>query len=265
LLATGNRREPYVSPSKFRSRTEHSDSNSERRTPKGFFMTNNKDNHSILPYWDQNLELNVPCWLPYGKDYSPVASNKLYNPLLGMLSSLALGLNSEFLYLHGMQCGNVGTMSRQNIVDPSNNGIVDFGFSMVFAWSAKIEEAILPFLVEFPGLKAGITICSIWSRDVLIDETKVVLLVNENPFFDEKRFISALAKGFALKLDANAQPYAFFAEKFGYRRFSISYETEEVVQMGITQLLFDMELDATREILGPAPELKIPPFMNIGE
>jgi len=228
-------------------------------------MINNKDNHSILPYWDQELELSVPCWLPYGKDYSPVASNGLYNPMLGMLSSLALGLNSEFLYLHGMQCGNVGTMSRQNIVDPTNNGIVDFGFSMVFSWSSKIEEAILPYLVQFQGLKAGITICSVWNMDLLLAESKVILLVNENPFFDENRFIAALVKGFALKLDANSQQNAFFAEKFGYRRFAISYETEDVTQMGITQLLFDMELEATREIVGPVPELKIPPFMNISD
>lgn len=226
-------------------------------------MINSKDNHSILPYWDQELELSVPDWLPYAKDYSPVASNELYNPLLGMLSALALGLNSEFLYLHGMQCGSVGTMSRQNIVSSTNNGVVDFGFSMVFAWSSKMEEAILPYLIEFQGLKAGITICSIWSKDLLVAESKVILLVNENPFFDENRFIAALTKGFALRLDVNSQQNAFFAEKFGYRRFSISYETEEVTQMKITQLLFDMELEATREILGPAPELKIPPFINV--
>lgn len=228
-------------------------------------MTDIKDKYSILPYWDQELDLTVASWMPYDKDFSPVACNALYNAQLGMLSSMALCLNSEFLYLHGLQCGNVGTMSRQNIVDPLNNRIVDFGFSMVFSWSQAMEQAIIPFLAAFSGLRAGITICSIWRSDVLVDETKVILIVSENPFFDEKQFLSALVKGFARKLDVKALHSAYFAEKFGYRRFSISYETEEVTQMKITQLLFDMELDATREILGPTPELKIPPFMNISD
>lgn len=26
---------------------------------------------SILPYWDQNIDLDIVPWLPYGMDYSP--------------------------------------------------------------------------------------------------------------------------------------------------------------------------------------------------
>ena len=218
---------------------------------------------SILPYWDQNLDLNVPYWLPYGKDFSPVASNGLYDPLLGRLSSLALGLSSEFLYMHGLRCGNVGTMSRQNIIDPANNRLVEFGFSMVFSWSKELENAILPVMSHVQGLKAGITLCSIYNGDLLQDELKVVMLVNENPFFDEEKFLTALVKVFALKVEAKAAPYAFFAEKFGYRRCAISYETEKLTQLKITQLLFDMELEATREIIGPTPEVKLPQFMTL--
>ena len=228
-------------------------------------MTEKKElTQSILPYWDEDLDLTVPCWLPYGKDFSPVASNALYNPALAMLSSLSLGLSSEFLYMHGMQIGSVGTMSRQNIVAPSNNSLVEFGFSAVFTWSEELERALLPLLAKIAGLRAGITMCSIWCGDVLQDENKVVLLVNDNPFFDENRFIAALTRSFALHLKAESAPCAFFAEKFGYRRFSISYETDRMTQMGITQLLYDMEFDATREILGPAPEMKLPEFMTIG-
>ena len=46
--------------------------------------------------------------------------------------------------------------------------------------------------------------------------------------------------------------------KHGYRRFSISYETDNLTQMRITQALFDLELDETRELIGPAPEMKLP-------
>ena len=218
--------------------------------------------NSILPYWDEDLDLSVPCWMPYAKDFSPVESNGLYNPVLGMLSALAIGLSSEFLYLHGMQSGNLGTMSRQNIIDPAGNSVVELGFSAVFTWSEQMETAVLSLLSGFPGLKAGIAMCSIWCGDVLQDEIKVILLVNENPFFDERHFIAAMTRGFALALKEDNTPYAFFAEKFGYIRSAIAYETDKMLQMEITQLLFDMEFEATREILGPAPEVKLPDFMK---
>ena len=38
---------------------------------------------SILPYWDQNIDLDIAPWVPYGRDFSPVSVNGLYNPLLG--------------------------------------------------------------------------------------------------------------------------------------------------------------------------------------
>ena len=217
---------------------------------------------SILPYWDEDLDLSVPYWLPYGKDFSPVESNGLYSPLFGMLSALAIGLSSEFLYMHGMQCGNVGTMSRQNVIAPAGGSVVEFGFSAVFSWSSEMEMAVLPLLPQFAGLKAGLTMCSIWNGDVLLDEVKVILLVNENPFFDENMFAAAMVKRFGRALNAENTPYAFFAEKFGYRRCAIPYETDKTTQMDITQLLFDMEFDATREIMGPSPEVKLPEFMK---
>ena len=44
--------------------------------------------NSVLPYWDQNIDLDIAPWVPYGKDYSPVTVNRLYNPLLGRGSRL---------------------------------------------------------------------------------------------------------------------------------------------------------------------------------
>ena len=78
--------------------------------------------NSVLPYWDQNIDLDIAPWVPYGKDYSPVTVNRLYNPLLGSLAGLALEMKSEFLYLRSFQSGNVGTMARQNMIDPGRNG-----------------------------------------------------------------------------------------------------------------------------------------------
>ena len=33
--------------------------------------------------------------------------------------------------------------------------------------------------------------------------------------------------------------------------------------MRITQALFDLELDATKEVVGPVPELKVPPMPSL--
>ena len=97
-----------------------------------------------------------------------------------------------------------------------------------------------------------------------MDECKVLMLVNEDPFFNEADFLEKLNSSFQTSTGRMSSNLSFFAEKFGYRRFSISYETDNLTQMRITQELFDMELDATKEVLGPIPELKIPKMPSIG-
>lgn len=213
---------------------------------------------SILPYWDQNIDLDIVPWLPYGMDYSPVSVNKMISPLLGNLAGLAFEMESEFLYLRSFQSGNVGTLARQNNIDPGRNVGIEFGFTMVFTYSEFIEHALLPLIGRFTGLKAGLTLCGIWSDGVLLDECKVVALVSEDPFFNEPMFLASLQKTFQHFSGRQKSNISFFAEKFGYRRFSISYETDNITQMRITQALFDLELDFTKEVVGPTPELKLP-------
>ncbi|MDO5116768.1 MAG: hypothetical protein Q4D58_11845 [Synergistaceae bacterium] len=213
---------------------------------------------SVLPYWDQNIDLDIAPWIPYGKDYSPVTVNTLCDPLLGSLAGLALEMKSEFLYLRSFQSGSVGTMARQNIIDPVRNCTMELGFTMVFSYSEQLEQCVLPLLRKYPGLMAGLTICDIWRDSVLIDECKVLMLVDEDPFFDEATFIKSLHEAFQFLSGRLNSNLSFFAERFGYHRFSISYETDDLTQMRITQALFDMELEATKEVLGPVPELKIP-------
>lgn len=218
---------------------------------------------SILPYWDQNLELDIVPWIPYGKDYSPVTVNSMLSPLLGNVAGLAFEMQSEFLYLKSFQSGNVGTMVRQNNIDPIRSQGIELGFTMVFAYSEKIETSIIPLIKKFPGLKAGLTLCGIWSSDVLVDECKVLVLVSEDPFFDEGKFFISLQKTFQDIAGRESSNISFFAEKFGYRRFSISYETDNLTHMRITQALFDLEFDETRELIGPVPEMKLPMFPGI--
>lgn len=218
---------------------------------------------SMLPFWDENIELEIVPWMPYGKDFSPVTINKMYSNVLGQIAAYALELDSEFLYMSGLQSGVVGTLARENIIDPVGDKykkLTEFGFTMVFACSDQLEKAIIPLLVNLRGVKAGITICGIVSGNVLVNECKVILINSENPFFDEEKFLSLLAKSFRKRaeLSQTGNAVSFFAEKFGYRRFSISYETEDLTQLRISQMLFDFELDETRELVGPAPELKLP-------
>lgn len=219
---------------------------------------------SILPYWDQNVELDIVPWIPYGKDFSPVTVNSLYSAELGKLAGLAMEVQSEFLYLRSFISGNVGTMARQNMIDPSRNTGIEFGFTMIFTYSEKMEECVVPILRNFPSLKAGLTLCGIWSDNVLVDECKVIMFVSEDTFFDEHRFMDVLQKSFRAGAGTENSSMPFFAEKFGYRRFSISYETDNLTQMQITQALFDFELDATKELLGPAPEMRLPLLPGLG-
>lgn len=220
--------------------------------------------NSVLPYWDQNIDIDIAQWVPYGKDYSPITVNKMFDPLLGSVAGLALEMKSEFLCLKSFQSGNIGTMTRQNIIDPGRNTGLELGFTMVFSYSEQIEHSVLPLLHMYPGLMAGLTLCDIWSGDVLVDECKVLMLVNEDPFFNEGDFLEKLNASFKTSTGKERSNLSFFAEKFGYRRFSISYETDDLTQMRITQALFDMELDATKEVLGPVPELKTPNMPSIG-
>ena len=219
---------------------------------------------SILPYWDQNIELDVVPWFPYGKDYFPVTVNNMVSPILGNVAGLAFEIQSEFLYLRSFQSGNVGTLARQYMMDPVRNSGIELGFTMVFTYSDMMEKCIIALVSKFQGMKAGLTLCGIWKDDVLIDECKVIMISSEDPFFDERLFFIAMQKAFWIFAGKKKSNISFFAEKFGYRRFSISYETDNVTQMMITQALFDLELESTQELIGPAPEVKMNSFPAIG-
>ena len=171
--------------------------------------------NSVLPYWDQNIDLDIAPWVPYGKDYSPVTVNSLCNPTLGGLAGLALEMKSEFLYMRSFQNGSIGTMARQNIIDPVRNSSIELGFTMVFAYSEQLEQSVLRLLHKYPGLMAGLTLCDIWRENVLVDECKVLMLVDEDPFFNETDFIEALYKTFQSAAGRANSNLSFFAEKFG--------------------------------------------------
>jgi hypothetical protein len=115
---------------------------------------------------------------------------------------------------------------------------------------------------EESDLEAGVSFCCLWDRDILLESFKAIILVSSNPFFDENEFLSRLAALLEKNTSSEAN-LPFFAEKFGYRRFFIPYETDNLVNLEISRLLFEMEFEETRKWVGPSPEVAFPPFLGI--
>ena len=44
---------------------------------------------SLLPYWDQNVDLDVVNWLPYCLDFNPVSVNGMYSETLRSIAALS--------------------------------------------------------------------------------------------------------------------------------------------------------------------------------
>jgi hypothetical protein len=127
---------------------------------------------------------------------------------------------------------------------------------MVFGYS-RVMEALLHLVAKASlEVKAGVTICGVWDGEVLLDESKVIALVCDNPLFEEDKFLEAL-RDVMSKAGGEKRQASFYAERFGYRRFSIPYETDDVQQLAISQLLHDFEFEETRSIVGPRPEIPL--------
>ena len=213
---------------------------------------------SSLPYWDQNVNLEIASWMPYGIDFNPVSVNALYSERFANIARLAFGFGSEFFYLRSSGNGYVGTMARESLMYPDKNSEDADGFRIVFSYSPSIERILESVARGQLNVYAGLTLCEIWDRSVLVDECKVVALASDDPLFDEDQFLNHLEQALKQSEEVKNSNLAFYAEKFGYRRFTIPYETDNVIQMEISQLLFEFELEETLEIVGPSPEVSLP-------
>jgi hypothetical protein len=85
----------------------------------------------------------------------------------------------------------------------------------------------------------------------------VLVVASENPLFDADEFLDSLGNALRLSRKPESGNVPYFAEKFGYRRYSIPYETDDVTQLQISQLLLGFEFDETRHFVGPLPELSM--------
>jgi len=111
-------------------------------------------------------------------------------------------------------------------------------------------------------VKAGVAFCSLWNKTLFLENIKVIVVINDSFFFNEEDFLTDFESMFKDGgVDRSNIPY--FAEKFGYRRFCMAYETDDLLQIRISKLLYEMELPETRQMVGPSPEMPFPPFFGI--
>ena len=117
------------------------------------------------------------------------------------------------------------------------------------------------FTQVYPGVSAGLALCGVWDRFMLVDECKVIVLVGDSLLLNESKCMMALQEIMAATATDRGSS-SFFAEQFGYRRFSIPFETDDVTSLSISKILFDFELDTTRALLGPPPEVSLSDFFR---
>lgn len=212
---------------------------------------------TLLPYWDKEIEVNIGLWQPYKIDYEPVSSNFIFGERFASIAELAFELESELLLLRSHDSGYCGALARGTLGRPRIQGEDQEGFCVVFSYSSQMENAIGRLIENESQLLAGISLCSVNDERSLIDEFKVILLASILPLDDEDAFLTRLESALRESLSSGGHGLSFFAEKFGYRRFSIPYETENLTQVKISAMLFEFEMEETLEVLGPIPEVTL--------
>ncbi len=217
---------------------------------------------TLLPYWDSNVDMEIAPWFPLRMDYEPVSVNAYHSRVLTDIAALSLRMNSEFFCLTSLRSGYVGTLLRDSMIDPGRMSRIGLGFTMLFGYSTSMEDLLSSLLDDEAEVEAGVSFCCLWDRDIMLESFKAIVLVSSNPLFDEDTFLARLAAILEEKASSHAN-LPFFAEKFGYRRFFIPYETDNLVHLEISRLLFEMEFEETRKWVGPSPEVAFPPFLGI--
>lgn len=215
-----------------------------------------------MNYWDHNVDLRIVSWFPLGRDYKPVSINAYHSNVLENIASLSLDLDSELFCLTSLKSGYVGSLLRDNMLIPGKDIKVDLGFTMVFGYSHKMESLLFSLLKGIQGINGGITTCTLWNNDLFLDSFKSIILVSTNPLFDEESFFTLLVKAMKIVSDASSSR-AYFAEKFGYTRFFIPFETDNPTSLQISRYLYEMEFEETRKTVGPSPERSLPEVIGL--
>ena len=206
------------------------------------------------------MELSIETWMPYRCDFKPVTTNSLFSEALGRIASLALRAESEFLYMESIGGASAGSLVPESLIRPrisSGSGAI---FAMVFSYSERMEAVLSALTEDNDDFSAGITLCGIWNSSILMDECKVLMVASENPFFDMNGFLKSLDIALSGQDSSGSGNVPYFAEKFGYRRYSIAYETDNITELQISQLILNFEFDETINMVGAEQELTLDLF-----
>lgn len=221
----------------------------------------------LLPFWNAELSVEISSCFPFGKDYQPVSVNRFYSKTLKEIAALCLDLEGEFFFVASPVTGCVGNLPRENFFKYGTGVSLNLGFFLVLGFSENLEKAIILSLVgskNAKGLSAGLAECSLKRQGIFQSKAKVIAVVSDDPFFDGTEYLQDLVsvlRGF--KKFTGASDLAYYAEKFGYDRFSMGWENENPLALKISQIISEFQYDGTREIVGGSSRADLPPFLGM--
>lgn len=217
----------------------------------------------LLPFWNSELYVEISRCFPFGRDYHPASLSRFHDETLRRISSACLDLGGEFFFMASPQTGCVGNLSRENFYKFSPDPLLNLGFILTLGYSDSLERAVIASLLAPEAqmkLKAGITACSLWSRGIFEGVTKVIAVASEEPFFDSTDYLKAFAD--ILEKLRPCESNSYYAEKFGYDRFFVQWETDQPTNIAVSQAIAQFEFDGTLEIVGGPSTTEFPPFMG---
>ncbi|MDR1134213.1 MAG: hypothetical protein LBL05_08610 [Synergistaceae bacterium] len=207
-----------------------------------------------LPNWEEDMDLCIETWAPYGCDFKPITTYSLFGEALGDIAKMAMMQESELLYMRSDDAYPVGALAPENLMRPGAASEYHFGFTMVFSYSEAMEIVLQGLEGSGELFGAGVAFCGIWKSSLLLDECKVLAVASLNPMFDQEKFLFSLRDALSSR-GKSGREIPYFAEKFGLRRFSIPYETDDVIELQIASLLAKLEFDETRRAIGGVGDL----------
>jgi hypothetical protein len=216
---------------------------------------------SRLPHWEQDMDLCLETWAPYGCDFKPITAYSLFSEALGDIAEMAMMQESELLYMWSDDAYPVGALAPESLMRPGASPEYHDGFTIVFSYSEAMESVIQGLEGSGELFGAGIAYCGIWKSSLLLDECKVLAVASSNPMFDQEKFLFSLRDALSSR-GKSGRGIPYFAEKFGLRRFSIPYETDDVTELQISSLLTKLEFDETRRVIGGVGDLPGSPLVE---
>ncbi len=221
----------------------------------------------LLPFWNSELQVEIPAWFPWGKDYQPVSVNRFHDSTLKNIAALCFDLESEFFFMASPLVGCVGNLPREKFFHYSSENIFNLGFLMMFGFSELLEKAIiisLAYVPEARKLSAGVTSCALWRGGIFEGNMKVIAVAGDDPFYDGNEYLKGLEKVLSdVKAAVHAPELSYYAEKFGYDRFLMKWENENLYDVRTSQLISEIEDKGTQEIVGGSSKINFPPFFGV--